>query len=341
MLQADLLARKRVIVEAVRRLPAMVPRSANTSNTVVPSMPLSIASVARSVQQLRKVWQKRNTLLVATVREAHALAVSSMQQELSAHVARAKAHRTVSRSVAAAIIRDNLAVVQDAAVERVASVRVLETRRASLKAMRQKSRAIGCAIAAEGRADTRATQYQAAVWQHTCTAQQAAERFERKLQREEAADGQRVVRLAQRQAAAQQVREAGFTEAHAEAQAAATCAASARTCAARVEERAMRERVGPAGGVWGGLPREVLRQRCPVTSIVAAAQNYAMEVCSLCDLLRRPVCDKSLKAMLRMPAALSAILIRAFLSYNRGKASARPGLSVHCRVPCLCDICAL
>lgn len=274
-------------------MPPVMARSTNTSSTAAPSMPLSIASVARNVHQLRQVWQKRNTLLVAAVREAHLLAVQSMQQELSAHVAQAKAHRITARAAAAVCIRDNLAVGHNAALERVAALRMLESRRASLKALRQKSRSVGCAIAAEGRADTRAARYKHAVHRHACLAAAAADRFERKLQHEETLDTDRVARLVQRQDAAQEVREAGFTEAHAQAQAADARAAHARVRTARVEERAARDRVGPAGGVWGGLPREVLREPCPITSIVAAAQNYANEVlnfyCRFVDCLLRAV----------------------------------------------------
>lgn len=273
-----MLARKRVIVEAVRRVPPVMARSTNTSSTAAPRMPLSIASVARNVHQLRQVWQKRNTLLVAAVREAHSLAVQTMQQELSEYAAQAKAHRAASRAVAAACVRDNLAAGHDAAQERVAALHLQESRRASLKALRHKSRSIGCAIAAEGRADTRAARYKAAVHRHACAMAHAADRFEHKMQNEEAMDTERMSRLAQRQDAAQEVRKSGFTEAHALAQAAEARAARARVQVARAEERNARVRVGPAGGVWGGLPREVLREPCPITTIVAAAQNYANEV---------------------------------------------------------------
>eukprot|EP00892_Ulva_mutabilis_P003037 jgi/Ulvmu1/12734/UM095_0039.1 len=277
MRAADLLARKRVIVEAVRSMPSVMPRSTNTSNSTVPSMPQSIAAAARSVQQLRRVWQKRNMLLVAAVREAHALAAHSMQCELSTHVARAKTQRNVDRTTATVCIRDGLMVGQDAALGRVAASRALEDRRAALKAVRGRSRAIGCAMAAEGRADTRARRYRAEVQRHKQTAFNAADRFERKLEREEAADAERVSQSTQRQAAAQAVREAGFTEAHAAAQAGAAREAQEHVRTARLEDRERCTRVGLAGGVWGGTPREVLRRPCPVTSVVAAAQNYVPE----------------------------------------------------------------
>ena len=281
VVQADLLARKRVIAEAVRRLTPLMPRNTNTSNMVASSMPRSIATVARSVQQLRQVWQKRNALLVAAVREAHALAVSSMQRELSVHVMQAKARRHAVRTAATIGIEDNLAAGQDAALGRVAAVRALEDRRTALKEMRRRSRSIGCAMAAEGRADTRASRYRAAVQQNADMVVDVADRFELKLQLEEAADEERIQRLGERQAAAQAVREAGFTEAHAAAQAAAAQDAQVGVRAARLAERARWERVGPAGGLWGSKPREALRQPCPVTAIVAAAQNYAPQVCTV------------------------------------------------------------
>lgn len=267
-----------MIVEAVRRLTPVLPRTTNTSNITPTSMPLSIATVAKNVKQLRQVWQKRNTLLVAAVREAHILAMRSMQHELSVHVRQAKAGRDASRTVAAISIRDRLAVTSNAAAERVAALHALERRRVSLKSLRRVSRSIGCAIAAEGRAETRAARYKATVLQHAHRVEEAAARFENKLQHEEAVDAMHAAHLAQRQAAAQEVREAGFTERHAEAQAASAKMAKAYVCAARLRERGIRELVGPAGGVWGGLPREVLRQPCPITAIVAAAQNYAVEV---------------------------------------------------------------
>jgi hypothetical protein len=150
--QADILMRKRIIVEVVRSLPAMRPRPTGTGNALAPLYsPLSIATVSHAVAQLKRVWAQHNHALVCALKDAHRDALASMHAELQA----AKQER-------AAVIRAEAAVAARAAVEAreedicaaQARVRVGEARRVRQAARRKvlkASRSIGAAAAAEGR----------------------------------------------------------------------------------------------------------------------------------------------------------------------------------------------
>jgi hypothetical protein len=83
--QADLLTRKRVIVEAVRHMPRMMPRTTGTGHALAPGyVPATMATMARAVSTLKAVWQRRNSLVAHALKQAHHLALRSMCDEVAA-----------------------------------------------------------------------------------------------------------------------------------------------------------------------------------------------------------------------------------------------------------------
>lgn len=280
-LQADLLTRKRVIVEAVRQMPRMMPRSTCTSHSLAPGyVPATMATMARSIQALKAVWRQRNSLVGDAIRQAHRLALVSMHEEVVHRVAVLYNARMRARAAAATVAADNAEAQAGALRRRVAEVRKGKARGTAALAARDRARGVGASLVAEARAVRQSERYAAVKEQHARQKAAARERWYGQLAAQEDKDAAKVEGLRAKQAAAAALRASGYTpaahQAHVEhLQELCENAATARL--ALLQGRAM---VGPAGGGWGSEPPQILLEPYPTSTVVAAAENHAPQVCS-------------------------------------------------------------
>ena len=159
-MQADLLTRKRVIVEAVKQMPSMMPRHTDVGHSLAPGyVPATMATMARSVDTLKHVWRQRNVSVVEALKQARKLALDSMHQEVLARCTARYDARCQERAEAAAIFAGNADAQQDAARCRVAAVRARKEHSRAVCGAKGRARGVGGSLAAEARAVRHAERY--------------------------------------------------------------------------------------------------------------------------------------------------------------------------------------
>lgn len=278
MLQADLLTRKRVIVEAVQQMPSMMPRHTAVGHALAPGyVPATMATMSRSVHTLKQIWNQRNATVVDTIKEARKLALESMHDEILTRRAARYNVRCQERAHAAAVFAGSSATQKDAARHRAAVVNARKSNsRAAILAKRQ-ARSVGASIAAEAQRATHVDRYMAAKREDELKRQQAEVRWEAKLEEEENADARKLQQLNLKKSAATAVRDSGYTSAVHEVYAAKYQELCEHVARERTKLQQGQAMVGSGGGIWGSCPPQVLLTPYPTTAIVAAAENEAPE----------------------------------------------------------------
>lgn len=278
MVQADLLTRKRVIVEAVRQMPSMMPRHTAVGHSFAPGyVPATIATIARSVEMLKRVWHQRNTTVVNTIKQARKLALESMHRELLERSNARYNARCQERAQAAAVFAGNADAQHDAARCRNAAVRARHQRSKAVCSAKARARTVGGSLGAEARAVRHADRYAAMKQAHERMQQEAQDRWEAKLERAEEADACRAAAFQLKREAAAAVRDSGYTPAVHQVYSDKAHKLCERAASARLALYQGKAMVGPAGGTWGSCPPQVLLDPYPTSTIVAAAENEELE----------------------------------------------------------------
>lgn len=278
VVQADLLTRKRVIVEAVQQMPAMMPRHTAVGHSLAPGyVPATMASMACSVDTLKHVWRQRNIAVVDTIKQARKLALESMHDEVVARRAKRYDTRCQERAQAAAVFAGNADAQHDAARCRKAAVRARKQRSRAVCCAKARARTVGASLAAEARAVRHADRYAAMKQAHKRMQQEAEDQWQASLIREEEADVTRAAQFQLKKAAAAEVRDSGYTRAVHQVYADKAQELSEKAASARIFLNQGKAMVGPAGGLWGSCPPQVLLEPYPTSTIVTAAENEEPE----------------------------------------------------------------
>ena len=276
--QADILVRKQVIVNVVKCLPALQPRSLQTGHRFAPLYtPLSITTFTQTVQQLKCMWAARNAEVASAVRTARRLALATMHQEVAQW--REVRVRSISHAKKAAQAARRAAQAEQTAALRSRAKATVErkARQAARKAVHGASASVGAAIAAEARYVRGADQYKAQRRQEAATQAMARARWLQGLQEGERVYELKGARTAKRREAAAAVRARGYTqEVHQKHEAAQQCQEVA-VADAKAAREAGQVRAGLPGGLWGAAtPREAGRAAYPMAVVMAATDTSAV-----------------------------------------------------------------
>lgn len=275
--------RKQVVVNMVKCLPALQPRSAKTGHCLTPLYtPLSITTFTQTVQQLKCVWAERNAEVASAVRTARRLALATMHQEVR-QWRDAKA-QSVAHARQALQMTQQAACAQQAAAlrSRVQAASERRARQAARKAVRAASSCMGAGIAAEAHLVRGADRYKARRREEAATAAMARARWLQELDADERVYEQKGARIQKHRDTAAQVRARGYTQAVHSAHEATQQEREAAVADAKAAREAAQARAGPPGGLWGAAtPREVGLQAYR-TAVVMAATDTAMVRCSHC-----------------------------------------------------------
>lgn len=279
-MQAEVLMRKQIIVNTVRSLPALQPRSLNTSNSARPLYtPLSSATMSRASQQLRSVWTARNAEAATAVKTARRLALVSMHHEIAEWRDARATLRSRERAAAAEATHAADAAQAQAARVRVEAAGRRRERQGARAAARRAAAAAGAALSAEARIVRGADWYKAAQREEVAVRASARAKWLQRLDAQEGVYERKTTRIKAAAAHAESVRAQGYTQAVHDHQAAAWYEQAAAVAAVKAARDAGRARVGPAGGVWGGaVPWEIARDPYPMAFVVAASENLPPQV---------------------------------------------------------------
>ena len=272
--------RKQVIANVVRSLPALAPRSLKTGHCYKPVYaPLTMATFSELVQQMKLLWKQRNVELVAALRQARALAFTSMRREM-AEWRRTQAARRASEHIAANSAIDTAAQQRAGALHaRVQAAHGRRARQTGRAAARAAAAATGAAIAAEARAVRGADRYKADRRAEAVLQAQARQKWLAGLDTQERVYEGRAHKIEANVANAAAVRAAGYTQEVHDAQADEWFDKQARAAQLKAMREAGQARVGSPGGVWGaGVPLESVRDPFPMAFVVAASENLPPEV---------------------------------------------------------------
>lgn len=177
-------------------MPSMMPRHTAVGHSLAPGyMPATMATMARSVETLKRVWCQRNITIVETIKQARKLAMDSMHREVAARCIARHDARCQERVQASAIFAGNADAQKDAARCRHAAVRGRKEGSSAVCRAKARARAVGGQLAAEARAVRHADRYAAMKQAHTRMQQEAEDRWESRMAKEEDADALRTAQF--------------------------------------------------------------------------------------------------------------------------------------------------